>query len=210
MWWLACEKGEGAVNMATETAAIESGVARQERAARPLGGVGFDWVMAVIFSWPLIGAYTDAWAHNHGKVDKSFFTPWHGILYSGFLAVTIALFVVLVINLRRGLSWRQLFPVGYGLSFIGALLVFVAGPGDLLWHTVFGFELNMDAAFSPTHLLVAVAIGLVVSGPLRAAWHRDNGRAPGFGALLPALISLAFLLSTITLITQFAHPLFYT
>ncbi|MGZ3602692.1 MAG: hypothetical protein ACXVDF_22480, partial [Ktedonobacterales bacterium] len=71
--------------MATETVAFASGVARQERAARPLGGVGFDWVMAAIFSWPLIGAYSDAWAHNHLPIDN-FFTPWHGILYSGFLA----------------------------------------------------------------------------------------------------------------------------
>ncbi|HEX8036047.1 MAG TPA: hypothetical protein VF510_19475 [Ktedonobacterales bacterium] len=195
--------------MATESAAFASGVARQERAARPLGGVGFDWVMALIFSWPLIGAYSDAWAHNHLPIDD-FFTPWHGILYSGFLAAAITMFVVPVINMRRGLSWRQALPEGYGLSFVGVLVIFVGGPGDLLWHTVFGFEKDMDAAFSPTHLLIALAIGLVVSGPLRAAWHRDNGRAPGFSTLLPGLISLAFLLSTITLITQFSHPFFYT
>lgn len=195
--------------MATETAAFASGVARQEHTARPLGGVGFDWVMAAIFSWPLIGAYSDAWAHNHIQLDD-FFTPWHGILYSGFLAVAITMFVVPVINRRRGVSWRQALPVGYGLSFVGVLVIFVGGPGDLLWHTAFGIEKKLDAAFSPTHLLIAVAIGLIVSGPLRAAWHRNNGRAPSLGALLPAVISLAFLLSTVTLITQFAHPFFYT
>ncbi len=196
--------------MATETtAAFASGVAREERVARPLGGVGFDWVMTLIFSWPLIGAYSDAWAHNHLPLDN-FFTPWHGILYSGFLAAAIAMFVVPLINKRRGMSWRQALPVGYGLSFIGVLVVFIGGPGDLLWHTVFGIELDLDAAFSPTHLLLALAIGLIVSGPLRAAWHRDTGRAPSFGSLLPGLISLALTLSTITLITQFAHPFFYT
>ena len=195
--------------MATETTAFVSGMARQERVARPLGGVGFDWVMALIFSWPLIGAYSDAWAHNHLPIDD-FFTPWHGILYSGFLAAAITMVVVPLINRQRGVSWRQALPVGYGLSFVGAMLVFIAGPGDLLWHTIFGFEKKLDAAFSPTHLLVALAIGLVVSGPLRAAWHRDNGRAPSFTALLPGLLSLAFMISTITLITQFAHPYFYT
>lgn len=198
-----------ATEMAKETAAIAAGVARQERAARPLGGVGFDWVMTVIFSWPLIGAYSDAWAHVHTTIE-TFFTPWHGILYSGFIAAAITMFAVPVINMRRGLPWQRALSVGYGLSFVGVLTIFVGGPGDLLWHTAFGFEQELDAAFSPTHLLVAVAIGLIVSGPLRAAWHRDNGRAPGFGALLPGLISLAFTLSTITLITQFAHPFFYT
>lgn len=195
--------------MATETTAFAADVTRQERVARPLGGVGFDWVMALIFSWPLIGAYSDAWAHNHLPIDK-FFTPWHGILYSGFLAAGITMFVVPAINMGRGVAWRQALPVGYGLSFVGVLIVFVGGPGDLLWHTVFGFEKNLDAAFSPTHLLIAVAIGLIVSGPLRAAWHRDTGRAPRFSALLPGLISLACMLSTITLISQFAHPFFYT
>ncbi len=195
--------------MATETAAFASNVARNERVARPLGGVGFDWVMALIFSWPLIGAYSDAWAHNHIRLDD-FFTPWHGILYSGFLAAAITMFVVPLINMRRGVSWRQALPVGYGLSFVGVLVIFIGGPGDLLWHTAFGIEKDLDAAFSPTHLLIALAIGLIVSGPLRAAWHRDTGRAPSFGAWLPGLISLALTLSTITLITQFAHPFFYT
>ncbi len=195
--------------MATETAAFASGAAREERVARPLGGVGFDWVMALIFSWPLIGAYSDAWAHNHIRLE-TFFTPWHGVLYSGFLAAAITMFVVPLINRRRGVSWRQALPVGYGLSFIGVLVIFIGGPGDLLWHTIFGIEIDLDAAFSPTHLLLALAIGLIVSGPLRAAWHRDTGRTPSFGSLLPALISLAFTLSTLTLITQFAHPFFYT
>lgn len=195
--------------MATETAALASGMVRQERVARPLGGVGFDCVMALIFSWPLIGAYSDAWAHVHIRLD-TFFTPWHGVLYSGFLAVAITMFALPVINMRRGIPWRQALPAGYGLSFVGVLVIFVGGPGDLLWHTIFGIEKELDAAFSPTHLLVALAIGLIVSGPLRAAWHRDNGRAPGFSALLPGMISLAFTLSTITLITQFAHPFFYT
>ena len=195
--------------MATETAAIGSSVARQARAVQPLGGLGFDWTMVAIFSWPLIGAYSDAWAHNHLPIDN-FFTPWHGILYSGFLVAAITMFVVPLINMQRGVSWRHALPVGYGLSFVGVLVIFIGGPGDLLWHTVFGIEKNLDAAFSPTHLLIALAVGLLVSGPLRAAWHRDNGRAPGLSKLLPAVISLAFTLSTITLITQFAHPFFFT
>ena len=28
------------------------------------------------------GFFIDLWAHSHGRVDESFFTPWHGMLYA--------------------------------------------------------------------------------------------------------------------------------
>ena len=46
----------------------------------------FDWVMAVLSAWLLGGAFVDGWAHTHGKVDTTFFTPWHAAFYTGFLA----------------------------------------------------------------------------------------------------------------------------
>ncbi|GAC1452915.1 MAG: hypothetical protein PVSMB4_13540 [Ktedonobacterales bacterium] len=174
--------------------------------AAPIGGLRFDWVMAVVCSWPLLGAYLDAWAHNHIRLE-TFFTPWHAVLYSGFLAVAVTLAGVLLINHARGARWRNALPAGYELSLLGVLILGVGGAGDLLWHLAFGIEQNIDAALSPTHLLLALGIGLVVSGPLRAAWRRDT-EPPGRGwrALLPMVVSLTLTLSLITLITQYAHP----
>ncbi len=42
--------------------------------ARPAGGVLFDWAAIVVGGLIVGGFYLDAWAHNHGKVDNTFFT----------------------------------------------------------------------------------------------------------------------------------------
>src|SRR5262245_7809532 len=100
----------------------------QTRAAsRPLGGLKFDWAMILLAAWFLGGLYLDGWAHTHGKVDQSFFTPWHAVLYSGQFAVTIFLAVHWRRNRNRGYGWRQALPAGYEMSFLGGLLWFPAG-----------------------------------------------------------------------------------
>lgn len=34
-------------------------------------------------AWLVIGVVVDGWAHNNDK-PETFFTPWHGVFYSGF------------------------------------------------------------------------------------------------------------------------------
>lgn len=163
-----------------------------------------DVVMLIFCSWPLFGGYLDAWAHHHVPNLETFFTPWHGVLYSGFLAAALAHAVLLLSGRRAGYDWRHALPSGYGLSALGVLAVFIGGPGDLLWHTLFGIEQDFNAAVSPTHMLLALAIGLVVSGPLRSMWRKP---APArWITWLPALLALTATLSAITLVTQYAHP----
>jgi hypothetical protein len=179
----------------------------QTRRGLITGGLRFDWIMALLFTWPIMGGYADAWAHNHLPLDN-FFTPWHGILYSG---IAVSLFTVIGValwNRSHGAAWRQALPTGYGLSALGLLIIAVGGPGDLAWHTLFGIEKNFDAIFSPTHVILALGIGLLVSGPLRAGWHRgDDPALPRWLGQGPAIVSLALSISLVTLITQFAHPL---
>src|SRR5271166_2443779 len=40
----------------------------------------FDWIMGILCCALVAGVVQDGWAHNHGKVDESFFTPWHAML----------------------------------------------------------------------------------------------------------------------------------
>ena len=155
----------------------------------------------------MAGIFLDGWAHIHGKADTTFFTPWHAVLYSGQLAVTGYLFIAFIRNVARGYAWRDSLPAGYGLSLIGGILFFIGGLGDLIWHTLFGIEQNVEALFSPTHLLLAVAGMLIVSGPLRAAWQRSDAPAPRLVDQLPAILSATFLLSILTFFTQIAYPL---
>src|SRR6266568_2195113 len=185
-------------------------VAQLTEKGQAIGGTGFDWVVVALGTWLMVGGYSDGWAHNHLPIDN-FFTPWHAAFYSGFLASMIFLSATFIRNRIRGYSWQKAMPAGYELSLLGALIILFGGVGDMIWHILFGIELSIDGALSPTHIAVAIGLALVVSGPFRAAWQRSNvGSRPGFLSLLPMLLSLTFTLSTITIISQFAHPFVYT
>src|SRR4051794_28634008 len=83
--------------------------------ARPAIGVsgqGFDWTMAGLSIWWMGGLFIDGWAHSNIPQLETFFTPWHAIFYSGFLAVATALMVQVLLNLRQAagpqVSWVSL------------------------------------------------------------------------------------------------------
>jgi hypothetical protein len=147
------------------------------------------------------GAYLDVWAHVHRPELETFFTPWHAVLYSGFLAVAVATAAPL---LRRNdgaaSSWTSALPAGYDWSLIGVLVFLLGGVLDMLWHVVFGIEADVEALLSPSHLVLAVGSTLILTGPLRAAWRRVD-RAASW----PAVLSLGFLLSSFSFWTQYAH-----
>jgi hypothetical protein len=167
----------------------------------------FDWLMAILSIYFVGGLYLDGWAHTHGKVDQSFFTPWHAVLYSGQLLMVIILVGTLVRNVWRGATMRQALPRGYNLSLVGVLLWFIAGPGDLIWHTLFGIEQNVEALYSPTHLLLALGLTLAVSGPLRAAYYRSGHEVRRLIDQLPLILSLTLTLSVLTFFIMHVHPL---
>jgi hypothetical protein len=169
------------------------------------GTNGFNWLMAVLSLWLIGGLYLDGWAHTHGKVDQSFFTPWHAVLYSGYLACTVALVMRAATGHRATGAWRSALPTGYSLSLLGAAIFGLGGIGDFLWHSAFGIETGIEALLSPTHLMLAVGMWLITTGPLRAAW--DDPHAAGWHGLAPAILSLAYSLSIFTFFTQTAHPL---
>src|SRR5712692_6993727 len=167
----------------------------------------FDLLMGVLGMVFVGGLYLDGWAHNHGLVDKTFFTPWHAVLYSGYFANAVLLVGIVVINHLRGYRWQQAIPSGYELSLFGVPLFLTAGVGDLIWHTLFGFEVGIEPLLSPTHLLLAFSGLLIMSGPFRAAWRRtDSVSTHSWAALLPAILSLTTILSLFTFFTSFAHP----
>ncbi|CAN5432031.1 hypothetical protein BH10CHL1_BH10CHL1_23550 [soil metagenome] len=173
---------------------------------RPLDSLTFDWVMITLSVVYVSGLYLDGWAHNHDKVDQSFFTVWHAFFYAGFGLVALLLTGALVFNRWRGRSWSTALPAGYSLSLLGILIFATGGVGDLLWHELFGIEQNFDILLSPTHLMLGAGLALVVSGPLRAAWQRPSKKS-GWHALGPAMLSLACLTAALTFFMMFSHPL---
>jgi hypothetical protein len=153
--------------------------------------------------WMIGGIHLDAWAHHQFDVE-TFFTPWHGVLYSGFLALAVVLVGTLAFNVWKGRAWRQAMPMGYELSLLGIAVFMAGGMGDMLWHIIFGIEVSIEALLSPTHLMLALGGVFIATGPIRSAWARAEG---GWKALLPALLSLALLLSVLTFFTSYANPL---
>jgi hypothetical protein len=172
-----------------------------------IGGIGFDRLMAVLSCAFVGGIYLDGWAHDHGLVDQTFFTPWHALLYGAYFACALVLLGAVIINRRHTQSWRTAIPPGYELALLGVPLFLAAAEGDLLWHTLFGFEVGIEPLLSPSHLLLAFSGILIQSSPLRAAWRRaDSVASHSWGALLPALLSLLVVFSIFTFFTEFAHP----
>jgi hypothetical protein len=177
----------------------------------PKSSVRFDRLMIIFVCWFVGGLFIDGWAHNHGLVDKTFFTPWHAILYSGYAANAVLLLVTLVRNHLRGQSWSEAIPDGYQLALLGVPIFAIAGAGDLVWHTLFGFEVGIEPLLSPTHLLLAFSGVLIMSGPLRAAMRRDIPlETQGWPTLLPAILSMTAVFSVFTFFTSFANPFVQT
>lgn len=191
--------------MATSVYTPEQATNAQDRVF--IGGLRFDRLMSLLSCWFIGGLFIDGWAHTHGKVDNTFFTPWHAVLYSGYFSMAIALLIVTVLNHQRGFQWIRSIPRGYELSLLGVPLFTLAGGGDLLWHTLFGFEVGIEPLLSPTHLLLAFSASLMMSGPLRAAWNRvGKEQLSGWVGLQPMLFSLTAFLALLTFFTSFAHP----
>src|SRR5262249_54733530 len=121
----------------------------------PAGSLTFDWMMSILAALLVGGLYLDGWAHSHGRVDNTFFTPWHAVLYSMFGLSGLILVVVTGRNFRKGYAWQQSLPRGYWLSLLGAFIFAFGGVFDLVWHTLFGFEVNLETLLSPSHLVLA-------------------------------------------------------
>ena len=175
--------------------------------AHPLGGKRFDWAVTLLSALFMIGMYLDGWAHNNIAAElEDFFTPWHGMVALGSFLALAFLGLAFLRNVRRGYSWRQALPAGYGLSLLGALLFWGSFAGDMVWHGLFGIEVNVEALLSPTHLLQATSMVLIFSGPYRAAWQRP-GREMNGQPVLPMLISMTLILAPLTFMTQAFHPI---
>ena len=187
--------------MMSATSAIEPLVSESPR-KEPLAQVRFDWTMVGLSAAVAAGAHLDSWAHGHVAATlETFFTPWHALLYASIAATTGFLVVTAAWTGARPWDWARALPDGYALSLLGCVLFGVAGVLDMTWHLTLGIERGFQALISPTHLMLMVSGGLIVSGPLRAAWRRP-GRSIGW----PAIASATLTLSLLTFFGQFDHP----
>ncbi|MFN8371765.1 MAG: hypothetical protein U0694_02665 [Anaerolineae bacterium] len=180
-----------------------SGIQRRI-AGYPAASYRFDLLVAVLCVFFLCGLFLDGWAHNSGRVDNSFFTPWHAVLYSSYGLVGLTLVGTQFANTLKGHAWTRALPRGYGLGLVGVLLFGFGGGFDFVWHDLFGFEADIQALLSPAHLLLATGACCChrrFHVPVDA--QRQTRR---WKPLLPALISICVFI-VMTFFMQYSHYL---
>jgi hypothetical protein len=168
---------------------------------RPRASWRVDAVTMLLGTWLLVGLVVDGWAHNNLAALETFFTPWHALFYSGFVATAGWVLATAARARQPERSGLAAFPAGYGLAVVGVVVFAVGGAGDMTWHSIFGIEQDVEALFSPTHLLLFAGMALILSTPLRAAWSDPAGpAAPGYWRFLPVLASATL----VTVLVAFA------
>lgn len=140
----------------------------------------FDLLVSVITLWISCGFFLDAWAHGHVPVE-TFFTPYHGVFYSGMLA----LFVVVAIY-----AARASIPQSYRYPLLGIPIFLLSGVGDLAWHHFLGIEEGIDALLSPTHQGLGLGIFFIAAGPIISAL-RNRTALRSLPDQLPLIFALA-------------------
>lgn len=149
--------------------------------------------LTVVFGlWVMIGLFVDGYVHNtRGDQLESFFTPWHGLLYSGFVASALWIMWPALTATGRLRERLDALPHGYALGLLGVAIFGVGGMADAVWHTLLGVEVDLEALISPPHLVLFGGMMLILTTPVRAEWSRP-GTTPGLRAFLPALASMTF------------------
>jgi hypothetical protein len=171
--------------------------------ARPRASWGDDLAAALLGTWVVGGLFLDGWAHVNQPGLETFFSPWHGVFYLGFLVSTMVL-ARLVTRHQRGRFDPALVPAGYGLGPVGVAMFVAGGVADGVWHTMFGIEVGVAALLSPSHLLLLSGGLLMVTSPVRSAWSSPElpARAPAL-ALLPALWATALTTAVVLFFFQY-------
>lgn len=159
-----------------------------------------DLITMLAGTWLMIGLFLDGYAHTN-LIDEleSFFTPWHGVFYSGFLASAGWVVWIIYRNMEKGRSWREAIPAGYGPTVFGLTLFGLGGIGDGVWHTIFGIESGIDALLSPTHFMLFTGGLLGLSTAIRSTRLRNaedsvtgSDKAPLLLSILLVTAAMAF------------------
>ncbi|HEX6281938.1 MAG TPA: hypothetical protein VFZ67_06885 [Nitrososphaera sp.] len=153
------------------------------------------------------GASWDVTSHIL-REPETFFTPSHTVLYTGAAMTTIAAIIGVFISLKNKKEIHsRSFYTAFKLLIIGATIQLISGPGDFMWHSVFG----VDGLMSPPHLALATGILInaiaAVVGLARILPHIQSKKNQTLArtALVPAFAALWF--SSIWYIFMFVLPL---
>lgn len=167
---------------------------------RHVSSTTLDWLIAFSGVWILTGLFIDAHQHLFTAVE-SFINPWHATLYSGAVFAAVVLFVTIARGYARTKSLQHSVPFGYVQSAIGVVALLVGGALDALWHSIFGFEHQLDLLLSPPHLFLLSGLFFLITGPVRSGLARAD--AKNLLQQLPMLVSLGLAFEILQFTTQY-------
>lgn len=177
----------------------------QGLSSNPVSTLAFDWVYTLLVFLVTAGIYMDGWSHGSFGPDQSVLSEYHLLFYSSLMAIGLWLFGTAFMNRRDGFVGLKALPAGYKLSALGLIIFGVTGVFDLGGHALFGFEVDIEALYSPSHIGLFIGWALISVGPARAALHRQRQSANthlSFLQFLPALLAWVFFFNVIAFVSM--------
>ncbi len=172
---------------------------------RPHAARRDDTIAGLCGVWMIAGLFLDGWAHRNQK-PETFFSPWHAILYSGFFASALWMLYVIRRQQQPGVSWRTTMPVGYGFRAAGVGIFGAGAVADLIWHCVFGIEVDIEALLSPSHLLLLSGGLLMAVGPIISTLAREPEQKPTWSSMGPVVATIAVITSLMQFFIMYLSP----
>lgn len=171
------------------------------------------WLSAVSLI-VVVGLAIDTRRHRMSNRLDTFYTPAHGLVYAGWAACAVVVLQVVRTEMATGARRLDAVPQGFEPAAMGVLVFGIGGVGDLIWHTVFGIEQELKILFSPTHLLLMVAMLMVAFGTIRSAWMtadppetRSTRRpAVAYRQFWPVALAAGSMMAVLVVFLQYASP----
>src|SRR5690349_9595849 len=180
------------------------------RGERPVTTYKEDLITAALTVWPIVAMFFDGRGHNNKTGQESFWSLPHLFLYAGMTVIGVWVgLLVTKYQLAAGADPRKslipdlkAIPVGYGVAILGLITLGLGGPTDFIWHSAYGFEVGVDAIYSPPHLLLFFGGLLVSSTGIRSMWAKQD-IALDFKGFAPVLLSTTLFIGVSGFITMY-------
>jgi hypothetical protein len=195
--------------MTSQLSEIARSAPKAARGVRPTTTWREDLITMALCFWPITAMFFDGRGHNNETGQESFFSVAHLFLYGGLTVLGLWITLLIVryqvaagVDVRRLMVDFAAIPVGYGVAIIGLGLLGLGGPIDLIWHSAYGFEVGVDAIYSPPHLMLFFGGLLVCSTGIRSMWAKDD-IAPDLRRFTPVILSTILFVGVAGFITMY-------
>jgi hypothetical protein len=152
------------------------------------------WIAVLFGIWIVAGVFVVVRALSLELIRDVGMSPYHALAYSGLLTLGAFAIWMVVRARRRGQTWRDAFPPGYGALGAGLVTLIATLVLDVAWREGVGIGIvGIENSLAPSRVLLAVALSLVAMVPLRASLLAGGDRTIRW----PAAISAGLLAASI-------------